>query len=125
MIPHRGDTAPGKDGRNIPLWIRQGWDVDLKTVRGDARALGIEDATIQLFVDKPANNDLDQAIADVLAARATLDHRGVSHGAAGEEAQRGMETRERIGGERAVDLIAGLVKGCRRARWWGHRYAGA
>ena len=59
-------------------------------------------------MDKPANNDL--AIADMLAARATLDHRGVAHGGAGREAERGMETRERIAAERAGDLIAALVQ---------------
>jgi hypothetical protein len=83
------------------------------TVETDSVAavrLGIEDGTIQLFVDKPANNDLDQVIADMLAARATLDHRGVAHGGAGKEAERGMETRERIAAGSAGDLIAALVQ---------------
>ena len=53
LIPHRGDAAPGKDGRNIPLWIRQGWDVDIRTVRADARALGIEDGTIHCSWTSP------------------------------------------------------------------------
>ena len=25
LLPHRGDGAPQKDGRNVPLWIRDGW----------------------------------------------------------------------------------------------------
>ena len=49
------------------------------------------------------------AIADLLAAKATLDKRGVGHGASGEEARRGMETRARVAGERANEIAEKLV----------------
>ncbi|WP_024514760.1 BREX system P-loop protein BrxC [Bradyrhizobium sp. Tv2a-2] len=109
VVAHRGDRAPEKDGRNVPLWVRDGWRTPAKEAREAARTLGSADGIVHLYIDKPANNDLRDAIADLLAAKATLDRRGLGHGASGEEARRGMETRERIAEERAKDLAGKLV----------------
>ena len=40
-LPHRGDRAPEKDGRNVPLWIRDGWRTSDKEAREAARALRV------------------------------------------------------------------------------------
>ncbi|MGA9796697.1 MAG: BREX system P-loop protein BrxC [Rhizomicrobium sp.] len=109
LVIHRGDRAPEKDGRNIPLWVRSGWQVKEKEVRDAARALGSSDGIVHLFIDKPASNDLRDAIAELLAAKATLGKRGLGHGSSGEEARRGMETRQRLAEDRAVGLSEGIV----------------
>ena len=109
LVVHRGDKAPDRDGRNVPLWVRDGWRTTRKEARDAARALGSNDSVVHLFVDKPSSNDLKDAIADLLAAKATLDKRGLGHGASGEEARRGMETRERVAQERAVEIAEKLV----------------
>jgi hypothetical protein len=109
LIAHRSDRAPEKDGRNVPLWVRDGWRTPAKEVREAARALGSTDGIVHLFIEKPSNNDLRDAIADLLAAKATLDKRGLGHGASGEEARRGMETRERVVEERAKELVGKFV----------------
>jgi hypothetical protein len=75
-----------------------------------ARTLGSADGTVHLFIDKPSNNDLKDAIADMLAAKATLDKRGLGHGASGEEARRSMETRQARAEERAQEIAAKLVE---------------
>ena len=51
--------------------------------------MGSADGIVHVFIDKPSNNDLKDAIADLLAAKATLDKRGLGHGSSGEEARRG------------------------------------
>ena len=109
LVMHRGDRAPERDGRNVPLWVRDGWRATTKEARDAARALGSADGIVHLFIDKPSNNDLKDAIADLLAAKATLDKRGLGHGSSGEEARRGMETRQRVGEERAKDIATKLV----------------
>ena len=109
LLPHRGDGAPQKDGRNVPLWIRDGWRATEKETREAARTMGSSDGVLHLFIAKPAGNELRDAIADHLAAKATLQKRGVGHGASGDEARRGMETRERVAGELAIDLAEKLV----------------
>ena len=110
LIPHRGDRAPERDGRNVPLWIRDGWRTTAKEAREAARTLGSADGTVHVFIDKPSNNELRDAIADLLAAKATLDKRGLGHGASGEEARRGMETRQRVAEDRAKELAGKLVE---------------
>lgn len=106
---HRGDRAPEKDGRNIPLWVRSGWQTKEKEVRDAARALGSSDGIVHLFIDRPGSNDLRDALAELLASKATLDKRGLGHGSSGEEARRGMETRQRLADERAVGLAEAIV----------------
>lgn len=110
LIPHRGDRTPEKDGRNVPLWVRDGWRTSAKEAREAARTLGSVDGTVHLFIDKPSSNDLRDAIAELLAAKATLDKRGLGHGSSGEEARRGMETRQRVAEEHAKELAGKLVE---------------
>ena len=109
LLPHRGDRAPERDGRNVPLWIRDGWGASEKDVREAARTMGSSDGVLYLYIGKPAGSDLRDAIADQLAAKTTIDRRGVGHGAWGDEARRGMETRERVAAERATELAEKLV----------------
>ncbi len=110
LVPHRGDRAPERDGRNVPLWVRDGWRTTAKEAREAARTLGSADGTVHLFIDKPSNNDLRDAIADLLAAKATLDKRGLGHGDSGADARRGMETRQARAEERAREIAAKLVE---------------
>jgi len=110
LVPHRGDRTPEKDGRNIPLWIRDGWRTSAKEARDTARTMGSTDGIVHVFIDKPSNNDLKDAIADLRAAKATLDKRGLGHGSSGEEARRGMESRQRVAHERAVEIAKKLVE---------------
>lgn len=109
IIPHRGDRAPERDGRNVPLWVRDEWRVTSKEARDTARTMGSSDGVIHLLVPKPAGNDLRDAIAERLAAEATLSKRGLGHGSSGEEARRGMESRERVARERSIELAEKLV----------------
>jgi hypothetical protein len=109
LVPHRGDRAPERDGRNVPLWVRNGWQISAKEARDAARTLGSADGTVHVFIEKPSNNELKDAIADFLAAKATLDKRGLGHGSSGEDARRGMETRRDRAQERAVEIAQKLV----------------
>lgn len=109
LVPHLGQQAPTPDERNVPLWVRTGWQVKEKEARDAARARGADDGVVHLYIAKPANDELRDAIIDMLTARAVLDQRGGGHGASGEEAARGMETRERNALERANDLVRTLI----------------
>ncbi|MDX0695439.1 BREX system P-loop protein BrxC [Sinorhizobium medicae] len=109
LTPHLGDRAPAGDDRNVPLWVRTGWQCSEKDARDAARALGSGDGIVHLYIPKPSNDDLRDAIADMLAARAVIAQRGGGHGPSGEEARRGMETREKTASERAADLVRQLV----------------
>lgn len=109
LVPHLGDKPPTPDDRNVPLWVRTGWQVDAKEARDAARALGSEDGVVHLYIARPPGSDLRDALADMLAAQATLQQHGAGHGASGEEARRGMQTREANAAQRARDLVEALV----------------
>ncbi len=109
LTPHLGDRTPASDDRNIPLWVRTGWQCSEKEARDASRSRGSEDGIVHLYIPKPSNDDLRDAIADMLAARAVVAQRGGGHGPSGEEARRGMETREAAAFERATDLVRQLV----------------
>lgn len=109
LVPHLGDKPPVPDERNVPLWVRSGWQVSEKDARDAARALGSEDGIVHLYVAKPPGNELRDALADMLAARATLQQHGSGHGPSGEEARRGMQTREANATQRARELVDTLV----------------
>lgn len=111
LIPHLGDKPPVPDERNVPLWVRTGWQTSEKEARDAARLLGSEDGIVHLHIDKPPTNDLRDAIVDMLAARATINHRGGGTGSSGAEAHRGMETREAAAIERAREIVQQLVDG--------------
>jgi hypothetical protein len=110
LVPHRGENAPEKDSRNIPLWVRDGWRSSAKQAQDAARILGSSDGIVHVFIDKPSNDELRDSIADALAAKATLDKKGLGHGSSGQEARGGMETREGRAKERAVEIAEKLVE---------------
>lgn len=111
LVPHLGEKAPAGDDRNVPLWVRTGWQISDREARDSARARGADDGVVHLYIPKPSNNhDLRDAIVDMLAARAVVAQRGGGHGPSGEEARRGMETREVAALEQAKGLVGQLVE---------------
>ena len=89
-----GDTAPDAGGDAIPVWVRDGWDVEEKTVQNDARAAGDTAAVVYGFVPKKdKDTELRQVIASYYAAMTTLQAKGTPSTDEGREAHKSMETR--------------------------------
>ncbi len=55
---HFGAEAPATDGTAVPVWIRDGWDVEEKTVLGDARAAGDSAAVVYGFIPEDKAEEL-------------------------------------------------------------------
>ena len=89
---HFGDTAPDTDG-GIPVWVRDGWDVEEKTVQNDARAAGDTAAVVYGYIPKKQDHELRQVIAGFYAATTTLQAKGTPATPEGDDARRAMETR--------------------------------
>jgi len=90
---HFGADAPDTSGSTVPVWIRDGWEVQEKTVESDARAAGDSAAVVYGFVKPNQAEALKQAIASFYAATATLQLKGTPSTDEGEDAKRAMETR--------------------------------
>ena len=89
-----GDVALTKDGTTIPVWIRDGWEVEEKSVKNDARAAGDSAPIVYGFIPKYKAEELKQAIASCHAASATLQAKGQPTGDEGIHARKAIETQE-------------------------------
>jgi hypothetical protein len=90
---HFGTEAPVAGGTDIPVWVRDGWGEKDSTVLNDARAAGSDSATIYVYVPKVSADDLQKAIVEYEAAKATLDFKGTPTTPEGREARDAMATR--------------------------------
>ena len=100
---------PPTVGRDIPVWIRDGWGVEPNAVLADARAAGPDDPIIHVFVPKSRADALTNLIAAESAAQETLDYKGVPVTPEGIEARQGMETRRTEAHNNRRALVAGII----------------
>ena len=105
---HFGADAPETGGSTVPVWIRDGWEVQEKTVIGDARAAGDAVAVVYGFVPQKQAEELKNAIASYYAATTTLQVKGTPATPEGIEARKAMETRQEQA-QRIRDNIIGDV----------------
>jgi hypothetical protein len=90
---HFGSSQPATTGSTIPVWIRDGWEVEENTVLSDARADGDTEALVFGFIPRSHSEELKQEIASYYAAKTTLDTKGSQNTPEGTEARKAMETR--------------------------------
>ena len=110
---HFGAEAPQGAAHEIPLWIRDGWGVDEKSVLADARAAGPDSPIIHGFVPKSRADALARVVAAQSAAKDTLEFKGVPTTPEGIEARQGMETRLTEAGNSLRALVAEVVDGAK------------
>ena len=106
---HFGDEAPQTDGSVIPVWVRDGWEVEENTVLGDARESGDSAAVVYGYIPKKMADELKQAIASYYAATKTLEAKGTPSGDEGIHARKAMETRQEQARRTRDSLIADVL----------------
>ena len=110
---HFGTEPPPGGGRDIPVWIRDGWGTDEKSVVTDARAAGPDSPIVYVFVPKSRADALAQSIASRSAAKDTLEYKGVPSTPEGTEARQGMETRLAEAEQSLRTLVAEIIDGAK------------
>ena len=110
---HFGAEPPLGAPDEVPVWIRDGWGADEKSVIADARAGGFDSPIIHIFVPKSRADALARLIAAQSAAKDTLEYKGVPSSPEGIEARQGMETRLTESGNSLRSLIAEVIDGAR------------
>ena len=110
---HFGADPPADGGRDVPVWVRDGWGARENAVVADARAAGVDSPVIHVFVPRSRAEGLERLIADRGAAKATLEYKGVPSTTGGIEAQHGMETRLTEAENNLRALVADVVGGSR------------
>jgi hypothetical protein len=104
-----GDITPSTDGTAIPVWVRDGWEVEEKSVLNDARAAGDSTAMVFGYIPKKMAEELKQAIASNYAATTTLQAKGAPSGDEGIHARKAMETRQEQSEKTRDTLITDIL----------------
>lgn len=110
---HFGAKRPQGTAREIPVWVRDGWDAEDKSVRADARAEGSDGHIIFVFVPKTRAERLKSLIASKHAARDTLDTKGRPSTQEGGEARHSMQTRLDDAQRRLGALVSDVIEGAK------------
>ena len=110
---HIGYEPPQGATHEIPVWIRDGWGADDKSVIADSRTAGPDSPIIHVFVPKTRADALARVIAAQSAAKATLDYKGVPSSTEGIEARQGMETRLTEAGYSLRTLVVEVASGAK------------
>lgn len=115
-----GTEPPKTHGTEIPVWIRDGWGENERTVLADARAAGNEDPTIFVYVPKTSAEELRKAIIDYEAANKTLEFKGTPTSGSGKEAHDAMVTRMRTAETTRKNIINEVINAARVFQGGGH-----
>jgi hypothetical protein len=106
---HFGSEPPGAGGANVPVWIRDGWEVEEKTVLGEVRAASDSTALVYGYIPRKSAEDLKRAITSYVAAQSTIHTKPHPNSPEGIEAKRAMETRLESARKTRDDLIDTLL----------------
>ena len=115
---------PADAEKQVAIWIRDEWSVDLNSVQIDARQAGNNSPTIFGFLPKRSADDLRHHLIDFKAATATLDKRGVPTSPEGIEARSAMETTKNTAEEKINQLLDESFHGARVMQGGGSEVLG-
>ena len=107
------NTEPQPSGQSIPVWIRDGWNDDEKSVITEAKAASADSPTVYVFIPKRSPEDLKKEIASLKSAEETLQVRGNPTTTEGQEARLAMETRLAEAKAKVASLTSELFSGAR------------
>ena len=117
---HFGLDAPTRDSENVPVWVRDEWNVTEKTVREEAQAGGVEDPVIYILLPRMNADDLRVNLARYLAAKESVDSRTIPATAEGMEALRSMKAKRDIARNKLESMVTGIVNKARIYQGGGH-----
>lgn len=109
LLIYFGTDAPPTDGREVPVWVRDGWGEKESTVVNDARAAGSDSPIVYVYVPKASADDLQKAIVEYEAAKATLEVKGTPTTPEGREARDAMATRMATAEATRDQIIADII----------------
>jgi hypothetical protein len=117
------ETPPIVSGA-IPVWIRDEWGVQEKSVLADARSAGAESPVVFVYLPRRDADGLKRALAGAAAAAETITMRGIPTTDEGHVAKKGMETRRDDLIRQVGTAIAAVLKDARVFQGGGNEIVG-
>jgi hypothetical protein len=125
VLVHFGQTAPPDDKSSIPIWVRDGWECTLKTVRDEAVTAGIESPTVFVWLPRQDDDALRAALTERAASQDTITSRPVPVTAEGQDARAGMESRRLSAETRTRDLVTQILRNAKVFQGGGNEVSAA
>lgn len=93
----------------VPIWVRDEWATDERSVKADAANVGVEDATVFVFLPKRRAEDLKTSLAGARAAAEVLESQGHPTTAEGITAKNAMSSRQQQHELHATQIITEVI----------------
>jgi hypothetical protein len=106
---YTGSEPPPRDGDSISVWVRDQFSGSETDLVNTARAAGVNDPTLYVFIPRKAKDDLLNAIAAAQAAEQTVNAMCAPSTPEGQLARQSMESRRMLAVQQRDHLIRDIV----------------
>lgn len=110
---HFGIDRPDSNTSDVPVWVRDGWSVQERTVQEDARQAGPESPIVFVFLPRVESENLRQALARAAAAEECLATRPQPTTQGGADAREAMRSRLELEKQRVRELVDQILTSAR------------
>lgn len=116
-----GLDTPSPDSENVPVWVRDGWSVSLKTVREGAQAARLESPIVFVLLPRLESDALRITLAQHLAAKESVESRSKPSTPEGHEALRSMKAKRDISEGKLNGIVKNIINKARIYQGGGER----
>jgi hypothetical protein len=74
-----GSETPIPTGQGVPVWVRDGWTVDEKSIVAEAQKAGTDSPLIFVYIPRRSADELKKTVAGLRAAEETLNIKSPPH----------------------------------------------
>ncbi|NLF02862.1 MAG: BREX system P-loop protein BrxC [Anaerolineales bacterium] len=122
---HWGLDAPPPAGEEIPIWVRDAWNVSEKVVRNEAQAAGMESPVVFVFLPREQADALADALGTQAAADEVLASRAAQTTPESVAARQSMQTRSETARGTVNALVAEIMSSALVFQGGGYQASGA
>jgi hypothetical protein len=108
-----GTETPVPTGQGVPVWVRDGWTVDEKSIIAEAQKAGTDSPLIFVYIPRRSHDELKKTVASLKAAEETLNVKGTPTTPEGLEARAAIETRKSVAEAKLKGIVTEIVNGTR------------
>jgi len=119
-----GTETPIPTGQGVPVWVRDGWTVDEKSIVAEAQKAGTDSPLVFVYIPRRSADELKKAVASLKAAEETLNIKGTPTTPEGLEARAAIETRKTVAETKLKCIVTEIVNGTRVFMAGGNEIAG-
>jgi len=119
-----GAETPIPTGQGVPVWVRDGWTVDEKSIVVEAQKAGTDSPLVFVYIPRRSADDLKKTVAGLKAAEETLNIKGTPTTPGGLEARAAIETRKSVAEIKLKGIVTEIVNGTRVFMAGGNEIAG-